>query len=281
MQYRSEVVSVAGFVQQIACSYLRHGYWFYVTGRIPAGKDVNSVDRKLVEKYAIDVSESTRARRKQAGQANLQYLRHDRTFAIFATKGEHRFFEEEASSIRDIRRIPIRYSGYSISYRRGGRTRDGAADHRWHAHVEIDRQVYLGIRAYLMELAVHRSVEKLVMEFYELPFEPYAPIRRQLLTLIRSVNRIRHRAGYRLVPVEVLPLRRRIVRPFGDDHRLMHTVHDSGGEPEAEPAPMPERVGPHRTWKGKRQASQGRERHSDSTLEQLRRREIAHANTAD
>src|ERR1051325_12024525 len=124
MQYRSEVVSVVGFVQQIACSYLRHGYWFYVTGRIPAGKDANLVDRKIIEKYGIGISESTRARRRQLGQAVLQHVRHDRFFAILATKGQHSFFEEEAATIRDIRRIPIRYGGYSISYRRGGRTRD-------------------------------------------------------------------------------------------------------------------------------------------------------------
>ena len=72
MQYRSEVVSVAGFVQQIACSYLRHGYLFYVTGRIPAGKDAKIIDRKLIEKYGIEVSESTRARRKQLGLANIE-----------------------------------------------------------------------------------------------------------------------------------------------------------------------------------------------------------------
>jgi len=216
MPYRWETASLEGFVQQIACSYLRHGYWWYVTGRIPAGKDAKVIDRKLVEKYGIGVSEWTRTRRKQLGQANLQYLRHDRFFAILATKGQHRFFEGEAASIRDIRRVPLRYSGYSISYRRGGRTRQGAPDQRWHAHVEIERHVYLGIRAYLLELAVHRSAEKLAMEFYELPFEPYAPIRRQLLNLWRAVNLIRKQAGYRLVPVEVLPLRRRIVKPFGD-----------------------------------------------------------------
>ena len=43
-------------------------------------------DRKLVEKYSIAMSESTRARRKQLGFANLQYIRHDRFFAILATK---------------------------------------------------------------------------------------------------------------------------------------------------------------------------------------------------
>jgi hypothetical protein len=220
MQYRSEAVSVTGFVQQIACSYLRHGYWWYVTGRIPAGKDAKSIDRKLIEKYGIDVSESTRARRKQLGRANLQYIRHDRFFAILATKGKHRFFEEEAASIRDIRRIPLRFAGYAISYRRGGRTRDGERDHHWHAHVEIERQRYLEIKAQFLQLAVRRSPQTLALAFYELPFEPYAPIRRQLLLLRRDVNRVRKQAGFSVIPIEVIPLRRRIVKPFGESDDL-------------------------------------------------------------
>ena len=81
MQYRSEATSVEGFVQQIACSYLRHGYWWYVTGCIPPHKDPSAVERRIIEKYDIAVSESTRARRKRLGHANLQYIRHERFFA--------------------------------------------------------------------------------------------------------------------------------------------------------------------------------------------------------
>ena len=216
MQYRSEVVSVTGFVQQIACSFLRHGYWFYVTGCIPAGKDAGAVDRKLIEKYGIAMSESTRARRKQVGFANLQDIRHDRFFAILATKGHHRFFDEEAAGIRDMRRIPLQYAGYSISYRRGGRTRDGERDQRWHSHVEIERRRFLELKARFLHLAVHRSPVNLAMAFYDFPFEPYAPVRRQLLTLLREVNAVRRQAGFQVLPVEVLPLRRRIVKPFAD-----------------------------------------------------------------
>ena len=111
MQYRSEVVSVTGFVQQIACSYLRHGYWWYVTGRVPDQKDPRQIDLKLLKKYSIDVSESTRARRKQLGRANLQYLRFDRFFVLLATRGHHSFFEEEKAAIRDIRHCPLRIGG--------------------------------------------------------------------------------------------------------------------------------------------------------------------------
>lgn len=224
MRYRAEATSLEGFVQQIACCYLRHGYWFYVTGHIPRCKDPATVDRKLVEKYGVGVSESTRARRKQLGKANLQYLRFDRRFVILATHGAHPFFDAESGSIHDIRHIPLKIGGYSISYRQGGRTRCGAPDLKSHAHVEIERKQYLELKAWFLELAVHRSAEKLTLAFYELPFEPYAPVRRQLLNILRAVNKARRKAGFSKVPVEVLPLRRRIVRPF-EPRNWMPVVH--------------------------------------------------------
>jgi hypothetical protein len=217
MRYRAEVVSIEGFVQQIACCYLRHGYWFYVTGDIPAHKDAQAVDEKLISKYGIGVSESTRARRKRLGRANLQYLRFRSRFVILATKGQHELFCLEAKSIHDIRHIPLQFHGYSISYRQGGRTRGGEIDQNWHSHVEIERRRYLEIKALLLETATHRSADNLALAFYRLPFEPYAPVRRQMLNLLRAVNRARRKAGFAPVPVEVLPLRRRIVRPFGPE----------------------------------------------------------------
>ena len=212
--YRCSASSVEGFVQQLACSYLRHGYWYYVMGKVPDWKDPRSVDDKLVTKYEIAISESTRRRRKKLGYANLQYLRHNRLFVIVATQGKHRFREIEAGAVRDIRRVPIKFHGYSISYRPGGRTRSGEPDPRWHSHVEIERERYKEIRDHLVDLAAHRSAQQLALEFYRLPFEPYAPIRRQMLNILRAVNRRRQLAGYSLLPAEVLPLRRRIVKPF-------------------------------------------------------------------
>lgn len=239
MQYRSEATSIEGFVQQIACCYLRHGYWLYVTGQVPERKDCQSVDRKLIEKYGINVSESTRARRKQLGMANLQYLRHERFFVILATKGRHPFFVDEGPCIRDIRRCPVRFAGYSISYRRGGRTRSGEIDPRWHAHVEIERRRYLELKAHLLDLAVHRSAENVALAFYRLPFEPYAPIRRQLLNLLRAVNQARRQAGFSQIPTDVLPLRRRVVKPFQPrgqaDEKKSRPVQDREAEANQSP----------------------------------------------
>lgn len=202
MRYRTEATSIEGFVQQLACCYLRHGYWFYVTGTIPGRKNPDAVDSKLVAKYGIAVSESTRARRKQAGIANLQLLRHGRFFIIIATAGRHRFLEEEKTRLRDIRRSPIRYGGYSISYRRGGRTRSGEPDPGWHAHVEIDRETYLDLRAKFLEQSLRQRREDLALAFYELPFERYAPVRRQLLRLLGLVNGMRKQAGLSQIPHE-------------------------------------------------------------------------------
>lgn len=214
MPYRAVATTVQGFVQQIACAYLRHGYWFYVTGHVRSGKDPRAVDAKLIAKYGVDVSESTRLRRKRAGLANLQYLRHDRLFVLLATRGKHPFFEAEANLVRDFRRVPLRYAGYAISYRRGGRKRDGTPDDGWHAHVEIDRRQYLGLRDHFAELAIRRSSEQIALAFYNLDVEPYAPVRRQLLRIHRLVNGLRKAAGLGRVPVEAIPMKRRIVRPF-------------------------------------------------------------------
>lgn len=218
MAYRWVATTVEGFVQQIACAYLRHGYWWYVTGRIPERKDPAAVDAKLLAKYGIAVSEATRARRKRQGDANLQYIRHERFFVLLGTKGRHRFYEEEAKNVRDIRRVPLRFAGYAISYRRGGRTRKGERDPRWHAHVEIERERYRELKAYLLDLAVHRRADTVAMAFYGLPYEAYAPVRRQMLNILRAVNDRRRKAGFERIPTQVLPLRRRVVKPFGDRH---------------------------------------------------------------
>jgi hypothetical protein len=38
---------------------------------------------------------------------------------LLATPGRHPFFTEEASVIRDARRVPIEFGGYSLSFRGG------------------------------------------------------------------------------------------------------------------------------------------------------------------
>ena len=200
--YHAEATSIAAFVQHLAVSYLANGYWFYVRGVIPGNKDPRVVDAKLVDRYRIDISKWARVRRKRAGLANLQYLRFERTFLLLATHGVHRFFEEEKPTIRDARRVPIRFRGYSISYRGG------------HAHVRIAQERFQELKSYFTELATRRPKEVLEEELGRIPFEPYAPVRRQLLTLLRAVNRARKEQGLASVERSCFRFKRRIYRVF-------------------------------------------------------------------
>ena len=149
--YRCRAVLLPAFIQQLAVAYVANGYWFYVMGRIRmTKKDPEDVDRKLIKCYRLDISKWERARRKRVGLANLQYIRHGRVFVLIATHGQHPFFEHEAKVIRDIRRVPIKFGGYSVSYRNG------------HASVRIDQETYKGLKAYLVDLAPRRSVEHMI-----------------------------------------------------------------------------------------------------------------------
>ncbi|MEX2187607.1 MAG: hypothetical protein WD875_12465 [Pirellulales bacterium] len=118
--------------------------------------------------------------------ANVHYLRHERFFVLLASGGRHRLFEDEGNVVRDLPKMPLKFRDYSISYRPGGRTMAGAVDHKWHSHVQIAPQAYKGERAYFLELALRKSVEQLVLEFRRVSYEPYAPIRRQLLNILRD-----------------------------------------------------------------------------------------------
>jgi hypothetical protein len=210
VNYRCEATSVVGFVQQFACCYVRHGYHYYVVGEIPPKKDPLAVDARIVERYGIGLSKFARARRKRAGLANVQYIRF-RSFLVLCStgpRGEHRFFDEHASGqIRNIREQPLAFGGYSIGWHRG-------VDRRWHVSVRIHPERYRSLKAYLLEIATRRSVDQLVAEFAGLRFESYAPVRRQLIALLKAVNRTRKTAGLASVPFESLRMRRNIVRPF-------------------------------------------------------------------
>lgn len=225
MEYRWEATSITGFVQILACNYLPHGYWFYVSGRVPEGKPPHVADQKLMEKYQVALSRGQRARRKQAGVANLHYLRFDRDWLLLATQGHHHFFLEEADRVRDVRKYPIRFAGYSLTVKKGEYLQKRAdeaaqADGRYRVRVQIAREQLRVIKPHLVDLCVRRSPEWLAYELWNLPFEPYAPIRKQLLGLLRIINAKRHAAGQERLSPQVLRYQRMIVKPFDATDRV-------------------------------------------------------------
>lgn len=207
------VMSREGLVQVLASNLLPHGYRWYVTGLIPEGKDPARIDRKLIDKYDLDISKWERARRRRIGWAGLRYLRLERFFILIATNGSHPFKREEEGAIRDAREVPIKFGGYALSIRKD--TSPGGQG-RWRARVSIERRTYLGLKAHFFELARDRSEKRLREAFRSIPFEPYKPVWRQLATILRAVNRARKAAGYSLLPYDTLRVRRRIVPVFGE-----------------------------------------------------------------
>lgn len=194
------------FVRRLVTGFLTKGYVFYVAGDVPPPKDPRRVAERLAARYGLRVSRQERVRRKRAGLANVGLLRFGRFFLLVATAGRHDFFEAERSSIRDFRREPLLFAGYSVSLRRDGSTKKGGTEIRLRGSVRIAALEYRVLRRELAEHALHEGVGE---RLGRLPFEPYAPVRRQLLNLLRAVNRVRGAAGLEAVPVGVLRLKRR------------------------------------------------------------------------
>ena len=199
--YRYEAKTIEGFVQQVAVQYVSRGYWFYVSGIVPEGKDPLTVAEKLIAKYSIGVSKFVRARRKLTGAANLQLILFGRIFLVLATHGDHQFFEEEEKRIRDCREAPIKFASYSIGFRGG------------HFQVRIEREAEKDLKAFFKERALW-SEGTLGRLFSQLPFEPYAPVRRQFLVMLNQVNRIRKTAGLERIETSCLRLSRKPCKPF-------------------------------------------------------------------
>lgn len=81
------------------------------------------------------------------------------------THGQHRVNEEEFAQIRDARRGPIRFPGYSVSHRNG------------RPCVRIEVNEYRLLKAEMLDRARYVSIEPLAEQFALVSFVPYKPVR--------------------------------------------------------------------------------------------------------
>ena len=222
MSNRHLVTSVDGMVAQLV-NLISKGYRYYFVGTVADPEAWATRDNRMLDYYEAGLPKWTRERRKRRGEANFRYLRYDDSFIVLATEGQSpRFWREDRHRIRDVRNAPIRFKGYSISYRQGGwkdrrlwaNPTVRERDMKWHVRVQLDSETYEGIKAYFLNIATHRLADFLAREFAELAFQPYRPVREQLFQILRAVNRARHLAGYQRVPALVIRFKRRIVKPF-------------------------------------------------------------------
>jgi hypothetical protein len=220
MEYKYEVTSLTGFLQRVATHLLPKGYYFFVQGSLAEGKDPTTLDAKLLAKYDVAKSEGARRWRKRQGLGNVQYVRYQNHWVLLATHGDHPIREGEEKNLKDVRRVPIRIGDYAVYVKRGDYLKKASGaltatpDGKWRVRVLIAREPYRELCARFLDAARHRRAETLMDDFYRLPYEPYAPVRKQLLKLLRLVNAERQAAGYEKLPVTCLRFKRQIVRSF-------------------------------------------------------------------
>ena len=98
-------------------------------------------------------------------------------------------------------------AGYSIGYSRG-------TDDRFHVSVRIHQNEYRWLKQFMVQFARNATREEVEEEFSRLRFEPYAPVVRQLFSVLRAVNRARSELGLEPVPAECVRTRRRVIKAF-------------------------------------------------------------------
>ncbi len=78
------------FMLQQIIYLVSKGYTYYSVGEIPLNKasKARSIDKKIINKYNIDLSKDQRARRKKKKLANFYYLRWKNKFVILHTEGK-------------------------------------------------------------------------------------------------------------------------------------------------------------------------------------------------
>lgn len=204
MTYQYIATTPEGLVQRVAVHLVPHGYLFHTSGVIPYPKEPGLTDQKLIGKYGIDVGRHVRVQQKKDGVARVQYVRHQRFFVLLATHGQHPIFQEER--LKDLRESPLRFFGYSISYRRG-------VDGKLHPSVRIELQELKRLKALFLADAT-RPLSWWRWRFHTFEYASYAPAIRQAHILRRAVNRVRKEKNLKEIPAEFVRWERKPVKVF-------------------------------------------------------------------
>jgi hypothetical protein len=184
-------------------NFVTKGYHFHIWGRVPEGKTGEEIDATMARKHpSILLSlPAKRQRFKRHGESRLQYLRFQSHWLILATHGYGPFWQAEEKNIRKHEgknARPIIFWGYSLSFRNG----------KFHARIRTEELKRL--RKFFLDVATRRDLPWWREKLWNLPFEPYAPVLRQVGGLVRRVNKIRQTAGLPKIPENYIRVRRNL-----------------------------------------------------------------------
>lgn len=153
------------FMLQQIIYLVSKGYTYYSTGEIPINKSnkARSIDKKIIDKYNINLSKYQRTRRKQKKIANFYYLRWKNQFVILHTKGnvdESVIIDDEFYNLNDYRKGDSKFKIIvgkelivNIIMKEGKPT------------VVLDKSTYKNVKAELDELVKTKQIKKLYKRF--------------------------------------------------------------------------------------------------------------------
>jgi hypothetical protein len=184
-------------------NFVTKGYHFHIWGRVPDDQTGEQLDATMARKHPTILLSlpAKRQRFKRHGESRLQYLRFQNHWLILATHGYGPFWQSEEKNIRKHEgknARPIIFWGYSLSYRNG----------KFHARIRTEELKRL--RKFFLDVAARRDLPWWREKLWNLPFEPYAPVLRQVGGLVRRVNKVRQTAGLEKIPESYIRVRRNL-----------------------------------------------------------------------
>ena len=181
MQYKAEKLGT--FLWKIRL-YIQHGYIRYLVRKIPEGKDLESIDKKILSCYDITYNYNTRVSRRKNNTGNVVYVRFGHTFILFCDEREHKEFDKMESL--DFRTSPLHFSGYSI-----GIKQDKPC-------IIIAPLRFKAIRKQAQTIALHNR--KKIQAYFEniSPFT-FKGVATQKEKLLKEINKRRKKAGLPLI----------------------------------------------------------------------------------
>ena len=211
-EYQYQTRSVAAFISQIV-RYIRHGgHYFYVRCLVPEGKDPEVVATKLIDRYDIRRKRWQRKRRHLKNTASIHYLARNRLFVIMLSRGENKaFYADHGQNVLDIRRTALKAFGYSIRFTFSEIEKD------WKVFVRLDAETYRTVKAHMLAVCVwdsYRDKEHMEREFRRLPYQSYAPVYQQLMSILKQVNRERRRRGFAAIDPNCIRKNRTLSKVF-------------------------------------------------------------------
>ena len=204
--YRYLISGKYALIHYYARNLATKGYVFYTSFVIPAGKDAETIDAKLILKYKTFHPRHTVSRHRRKGLASVKYIRCGNIGYLFATHGRSDFFINEKH--RCAFDTPFYLAGYAVSVNREtGKVR-----------VSLHREYQRRLKRFITTWGNRRNAQWWVNWFNRNYFFQYRGVSDDLFSLIKILNA--NRRDFKLDPIpweevlgKKLPASRALLEP--------------------------------------------------------------------